>query len=75
MSGEIRLSSGQKARLSGGVLEVVSGKRLQYRLTVEHRDGGQLVARSQDQKALLGFLGDLERLDYELQSLESEGLP
>ena len=75
MTDEIRLSSGQMARLKGGVLEVVGGKRPQYRLTVEHRDGGQLIARSPNQAALLGFLGDVERLHYSLQALELEGLP
>ena len=57
LTDEIRLASGQMARLKGGVLEVVGGKRPQYRLTVEHRDGGQFGRPEPESGGVAGVFG------------------
>jgi len=69
---EIRLSSGQKAQLRGGRVEVVPEGGRRYRLTLEHVDGGTMLATARDYAALLDFLRQTERLHYQLRSLSLE---
>ena len=69
MSEEIRLPSGQLARLRAGRVEVLPDGGKHYELTVRHREGSKMVARSRDYGELLAFLHQTERLSYELQSL------
>jgi hypothetical protein len=69
---EIRLSSGQKAQLRAGRVEVVPEAGKRYRLTVEHVDGGTMHATARDYADLIDFLHQTERLRYELRSLSLE---
>jgi hypothetical protein len=72
---EIRLATGQKAQLRGGRVEVVAETGKRYRLTVEHVDGGTMMATARDYADLLDFLRQAEQLRYELRSLSLEGDP
>lgn len=70
---EIRLSSGQKAQLNDGRIEVIPPGTRCYRLTVQHADsGGTMHAVARDYGDLLEFLRQAERLHYELRSLALE---
>jgi hypothetical protein len=73
MSEQIRLSTGQKATLTDGRVEVISPGTSRYRLTVRHADsGGTLHATARDYGDLIEFLRQTERLHYELRSLSLE---
>ena len=66
----IQLSTGQTARINEGRVEVVTSPTHHYCLTVEHKQSGELSARSGAYDDLISFLKQLEGLDYRLRSLE-----
>lgn len=66
MSGEVRLSSGQLARIYEGRVEVVPPSIHHYKLVAEHSTGGELTACCFGYDSLIDFLKQLELLDYRL---------
>ena len=67
MPDQIRLETGQKAELEGGVVRVVrppDETPHHFKLTARHSSGGLLNARSKNYRELVQFLAQLEALGY-----------
>jgi hypothetical protein len=70
---EVRLTTGQVARMQGGVVSVVETPAKEpahhYKMTVQHPTGGLCDVRAAEHGACMLFLGQLEKLGYDMRNM------
>jgi hypothetical protein len=70
---EVRLTTGQMARMQDGVVSVVEAATKEqphhYKMTVQHPTGSLLDVRAAEHGACMLFLGQLEKLGYDMRNM------
>jgi hypothetical protein len=70
---EVRLTTGQIARMQGGVVSVVETPAKEqphhYKMTVQHPTGSLLDVRAGEHGACMLFLAQLEPLGYAMRNM------
>jgi hypothetical protein len=70
---EVRLTTGQVARMQSGVVSVVETPAKEpahhYKMTVQHPTGGLCDVRAAEHGACMLFLGQLEKLGYAMRNM------
>ncbi len=72
---EVRLTTGQMARMESGVVSVVVQAAAKepaphhYKMTVQHPTGGMLDVRAAEHGACMAFLAQLESLGYAMRNM------
>jgi hypothetical protein len=74
MMDEVRLTTGQTARLHDGVVSVVEAPAKErphhYKMTVQHPASGSLLdVRAAEHGACMAFLAQLEALGYAMRNM------
>jgi recombinational DNA repair protein (RecF pathway) len=76
MMDEVRLTTGQMARMQDGVVSVVEAAAKErdpvphhYKMTVQHPSGSLCDVRAAEHGACMLFLAQLERLGYAMRNM------